>query len=213
MMTQTYSRRKRTVDQLNEVIEPKKKSGVLKWILIGCGSLLVLVLIIIGIGAYFASRVFTLNPVKVETVAQEILSFDKPQGFQGAFSMSIAGMRMVTLIGTEGTDLGSTIVLASLPPGSTQASMEQNITNAMEQRGKGKMHIVETRPPEDFQAQGQTTPAVVNLVEQSGYSGQRMLQYVMTLRGPSGNSVVLMMMGHETSTSHERVQQFLDTVR
>ena len=95
------------MDQFNDNIQPKKKSSVLKWTMIGCGSLVALGAIVIGIGVYFASRVLTLNPAKVEAAAQEILSFDKPQGFRGGFSVDVGGMKMVTLVGTAGAERGS----------------------------------------------------------------------------------------------------------
>jgi hypothetical protein len=199
-----------SMDQFNDNIQPKKKSSVLKWTMIGCGSLLALGAIVVGIGIYFASQVLTLNPAKVEAAAQEMLSFEKPQGFNAGVSMNVAGVKTVVLANTAS---GSTIVLSSLPPGSNQDATQQNMFSAMEQRGNGKMHVAETRPSEEFKAQGKEVTALINLVEQGGINPQRLLQYVISLRGTSGNTVVLMMMGNEQAATHEWVQRFLDTVK
>jgi hypothetical protein len=201
------------MDQFNDNIQPKKKSSALKWTMIGCGGLVALAVIIVGIGFYFFSQMVTTNPVKVEVAAQEILSFDKPQGFKGGFSMNTAAMKIVTFVGADASERGSTLVLASLPPGSNQESMQQNMLTAIEQRGNGKMHITENRPSEEFRVQGKDATSLVDLVQQGGDSAPRLLRYAITLHGSSGNMVVLMLMKSEQTATHEWVQRFLDTVK
>jgi len=188
----------------------KKKSSVLKWILIGCGSLTLIGVIIIGAAVYFASRVMTMNPAKVEAVAQEILSFDKPQNFKGLLSLDTSAIKMAMFIGTDSANPGSMLILAS---GGSMDAMQQQMHQAMEQRGGGKMRVSEKLDDEKFQAQGKEVPAVVSLAQQGGDNTPRLLQYMMTLSGPRGNEVVLMIIGNEKIATHEWVQQFLDTVK
>ena len=65
---------------------PQKKGwGWLKWTLLGCGGLLAIVLVIGSLGAWFLYRNFsmTTEPAKAEAAAQEILRFEKPEGYTG----------------------------------------------------------------------------------------------------------------------------------
>jgi hypothetical protein len=192
---------------------PKKKGSLLKWTLIGCGGLVVLAVIAIGVAVYVASKVMATDPVKVEAAAQEILSFDMPQGFKGSFSMKVAGVKMAVLMGPEGSGNRSLLILAAMKPGSGQEAMQKSMLEAMERQGGGKLQVAEKRTGETFRAQGQEVSAMVNVVQKGGDSAQRLLQYVMTLRGAAGDKVFLMLIGNEATATHEWIQQFLDTIK
>ncbi len=61
---------------------PEKKSGCLKWALIGCGTLLVL-FILAGIGCYIGSKyVVKYGAEKVQTMVEEQLISKLPEGSQ-----------------------------------------------------------------------------------------------------------------------------------
>src|SRR2546423_5054560 len=91
--------------------QPKKSGGVFKWVLLGCGGVILLIVAFVGISSYLVYRSMNTDPAKVETAAQEIVKFEMPAGYKGAFSMSMMGVKMATLTG-EG---GSAIVLVTIP--------------------------------------------------------------------------------------------------
>jgi hypothetical protein len=192
------------MDQSEEYMSqpPKKKSSTLKWVLIGCGGLVVLAVIAI-----------TMDPAKVEAAAQAILPFDNSQGFTGSFSMDIAGTKMVTLMDKSGPQPGAMLFLASLPSGGNEDATQKQMLQSMEKRGGGKMNVAERRPDETFHAQGTDVTAKVNILQRGGDNAPRQIQYVLALRGTSGKPVITMFMGREETTTHEWVQQFLDTVK
>jgi hypothetical protein len=199
------------VDEL-DVNEPKKKSGVLKWVLIGCGSLLALAVVVICIGVYILSRSFSTDPAKAEAAAQEMLQFEKPAGFSGTFSMSLAGAKAAMLTAGGGSGRGS-IFLLTFPKGNANSeAVQQQVRVAMDRRGQGQMITTEQLPNETFQVRGKDIVAQVGVVNR-GQTDGKSRQYTLTLDGQSGALVLLTIAASETTATHEWVQKFLDSVK
>jgi ribosomal protein L21E len=192
---------------------PKKSGGALKWILLGCGGILLIGAAFIGIMGYLAYRSFNTDPVKVEAAAQEILTFQKPEGFRGVASVSIAGFRTATLCsGAAGQPGNSCLVLVTMPGGRTnQEQMRAKMKENMEKQGQSQ-EVVEKRKAETFKVRGKDVDAGVDVTVHKGAS-DRMLQYTLTVDNASGNAVIVLLTGPEKQADHEWVQKFLDTVK
>ena len=192
---------------------PKKSGGALKWILLGCGGIILLGVAFFGVMGYLAYKSFNTDPAKVETSAQEMLTFDKPAGYKGVFSMSMMGMKMASLVsGTPGQAGSGSIVLVTMPGG--QANQEQlraQMRANMEKQGQSQ-DIVEKRKSETFKVRGKDVEASVDLTSPKG-SDARMLQYTLMVDNASGGTVLLVLSGPEKQADHDWVQKFLDTVK
>jgi hypothetical protein len=198
------------MDQPNVMMNepPQKKSGWLKWVLIGCGGLLLIGVAVIAIGVYWVSKNMTMDPAQVETAAQEILQFDKPAGFQGVMSMSMMGVKMAVLGAGEGGPSRAALMLMSIPAGATNTEeMQRQLEQAMKQQGQGTEEITEKRPNETFKIRGEDT------VAQVGAGGANHIQYTLTTKGASGSPVLIVLTGSEQLLTRDWVQDFLDTVK
>jgi len=190
----------------------EKKGGVLKWFLLGCGLLLFLGVAFVAVGGYLIYKNVSTDPAKVESVAQEIVGFQKPEGLTGQFAFSMMGMKMAMLGTGQDPEAGKAIVLMSFPEGKGgRDEMRRQMREKMAEQGKAG-EIVEKRGPEKFRVRGQETEATVEVTADKE-TGRRALQYSIVLDGSAGRSVLLMIMGDEKQIDSAWVQKFLDTVK
>jgi hypothetical protein len=198
------------MDQFNANEPQKKRGGVLKWVLIGCGGLAVIIAVIIGSLIYIASKGMSKDPVKVEAIAQEILSFEKPAGYRGAFSASILGVKTAFLAESGGNGV---IALVSIPSQkANREEIERQVSTAMEKQGRGQAAISEKRGNEIFSVRGKDAVADVGIVV--GKNGaENVLKYTLVLENSASGHVMLIISGSEATTTHDWVQQFLDSVK
>jgi len=189
---------------------PRKKSGVLKWVLLGCGGLLVLGLVILGVVGYFAYRSFNMDPAQAEAAANDIQPLTIPADFKGQFSMSMMGMKMATLeSGARGDPNNSRIVLMQMPnTRADQDAVRKQMIDSMERRG-GYQSFLNRRPDETFRLRGADIQAQVNSRSDKSNS----VQYTLVFQGTSGKTVMLMVSGDENRITHEFVQMLLDSVK
>lgn|SRR5262245_17083693 len=192
---------------------PKKKSGILKWVLLGCGGLLVVGVAVVGVIGYLAYRSFNMDPAEAESVAQSILPLEIPSGFRGRVSISTMGMRMATLDAPSdgGRNSRSSIVLIEMQGGRSnqnQDAMRQEILDRLAREGNYEAYL-NRRPDETFRLRNMDIQAQVK--ERGNQSGS--LQYTFVLEGKNGKVVMLMVGGDEKLVTHEWVQGLLDTVK
>jgi hypothetical protein len=192
---------------------PKKSGGALKWVLLGCGGILLLGAAFIGVMGYLAYKSVSTDPAKVEAAAQEILTFEKPAGFRGVASFSIAGFRTATLtMGTGDQPGGSAIILMTMPGGkANQEQMRAKMKENMEKQGRSE-EVVEKRKSETFKVRGKDVEGSVDVTVHKG-ADERMLQYTLMVDNAAGNPVFILLSGPEKATDHAWVQKFLDTVK
>jgi hypothetical protein len=200
------------MDQPTGNAPQKKSGGALKWILLGCGGIILLGVALFGIMGYLAYKSFNTDPVKVEAAAQEILTFEKPAGFRGVASVSIAGFRTATLMsGTAGQPGNSALVLVTMPGKENQEQLRAKMKENLEKQGQSQ-EVVEKRKSQTFKVRGKDVDAAVDVTIHKG-ADERMLQYTLSIDNSAGNTVILLLSGPETKTDHDWVQKFLDTVK
>jgi hypothetical protein len=190
----------------------KKKSGALKWILFGCGGILLLVAIGLGGIAYIFYRGANTDPAEAELIATEILPIEIPAGFKGRFSMNMMGMKMAAL-GSGGNRSGdqSVIMLMTMPGGkANQEAMRKRMQENLERQGGASFGDTQLRASETFRFRGSDIQGQVR----GGARGRPgTLQYSFTLDGKDGEIVLLTVSGNEEQITHEWVQNLLDSVK
>jgi hypothetical protein len=198
------------VDQTNTNEPQKKRGGVLKWVLIGCGGLLVIIAVVIGGLVYMASRGVSTDAAKVEAIAQEILPFEKPAGYRGVYSMSMLGVRSAMLMESGGP--GSIMLMTFPSQGANREDIERRVNTAMEKQGRGQAAISEKRANETFNVRGKDAVAEVGVVAGKNGVDDR-LRYSLTLVSSTGAPILLVISGNEKTTTHDWVQKLLDSVK
>jgi len=203
-----------TIDQSGFNQPEKKKSGALKWVLLGCGGLLILVAAGAGIIAYLAYRSVNTDPAEAQALAQEILPIDVPEGFTGGFSMNMLGMKMAVLSdGSPGTRDGrDSIVLMEMPTGqaNNEAARERMLEN-MSRRGGVNFGVSNVeRRTDTFHYRGGDIQAQV---QEGSRNNTDFVQYSFALNDKAGRPVVLMANGSPQKVTHDWVQRLLDSVR
>ena len=192
---------------------PRQSGGALKWILLGCGGLMLLVVAFFAVSGWAVYRSFNTDPAKVDAAAQEILTFEKPAGFKGIGSMSMMGFKMATY-GPEDVkkDGAMFLMVASVPSGKqNQAQYQQQIDANMKQQGHSA-EGAERLPNETFKVRGSDVTAQVSAMKDQN-SGARTLHYVMMIESDSKKMVMITIGGNEKTADHAWVQKFLDTVK
>jgi hypothetical protein len=191
---------------------PKKKSGVLKWVLMGCGGLVLVVVIALAVVGYMFYRNINTNPAEAAGVAQEILPIKIPAGFKGQFAMNAFNMKMATLASSDGNPRNrSTIVLMAMKGGNADA-MQKAIADNMARGGQTTSDVSEQRPNETFRFRGADVPAQVRAGPVRRGGDPNAVQYSIALPGKSGDVVMLMVNGSDQEITHEWVQNLLDSV-
>lgn len=190
----------------------QKKGGALKWVLIGCGGILFLGVVAVGVGVWLVARNFTTDPAKVESMAREIATFETPEGLRGQFGMSMMGVKMAVFATDPNMSEGKGLVLMSAPAGQVNRDqMARQMREKMAEKGSDRK-VVESKGVEKFRVRGKETEATVEVTADKE-GGRRGLQYTMAFEGNAGATVLLMLMGDEKELDRARVQKFLDTVK
>ncbi len=190
---------------------PRKSGGVLKWVALGCGLMLLLGIGFFAVSVYMISRSVTTDAGKSETIAQEIVSFEKPAGMHGEFGLAMMGVKMAALTSRGGAEPIASMVLFTIPGGKTNKDeLRRQMNTNLEKQGRSH-NIVEHKPDEKFKVRGQEVEAKVEVTADS--QGTRSLQYGLAIDGAGGNLVLLMLIGGEKTLDHDSVQRFLDTIK
>jgi hypothetical protein len=200
-------------------------SGFLKFCLI-CGCLLFLLLAgVIGFGAYQASQMLTMDPVKVVAkVEGDILPGSKvPPGYEGMMGMKIPGVMEMAIVVPQGmrqqtnqNNLPLMMMISTIPPGQNAEQMKLQMQQAMAQQGGGGANTqiqVEAQQQVTVKVRGQDV--VVNEMVGADQNGVKMKQLVMMVPRSTTSSdlVFIMFMGKADVFDQAAVDAFLASIR
>lgn len=190
-----------------------KQGSPLKWILLGCGGFILLIVAGFGVMGYMVARNFNTDPAKVETAAQEIVTFQKPAGLKGAAAVSMMGFKTATFVPEDPKQDGaSMLMVASFPSGKqNQDQYQQQINANMKQQGHPRGNA-ERLPDETFKVLGKDATAQVTATKEENGEG-RSLTYMLTFDGRPGKIIMVTVAGKDKVVDHAWVQKFLDTVK
>jgi len=192
--------------------QPPQGGGAVKWVLLGCGGLVLIVIAFVAASGFLVYRSFDTNPAKVDAAAREILTFEKPAGLKGVGSMSMMGFKTATFGPEDPKQDGATMLMvASFPAGKqNQTQYQQQIDANMKQQGHSQ-EGAERLPNETFKVRGNDVTAQVSAMTDKNTQA-RSRHYMLMIDSP-GKVVMIMVFGSEKSIDHAWMQKFLDTVK
>jgi hypothetical protein len=202
--------RQKNVDQLHANEAQKKRGGVLKWVLIGCGGSLVIAAAVTAVLVYMLSKGVSTDAAKAEGIAREILLFEKPARYKGMFSLSMMGVKSAMLMESEGR--GAILLMTFQSQGSNREDIERRVSAVMEKQGWSWAANSNKRAVETFNVRGKEAMAEVGVV--AGKNGaEDTLQYTLALESSVGSPLIMMIYGNEKTITHEWIQTLLDSVQ
>jgi hypothetical protein len=148
--------------------EAKTSGNVLKWLGIGCGSLLLLA--IAGmVGMFFVAKQFlnfSFDGPKAEQMANSMMDYKLPGGSQGVMSMNISGMEIAGVMSTS-TPGEAMLIVGRIPPvmESSAAEMQKSFQTSFEERQGANFQVKSTRT-ETRQLCGQSVTLTISEGEQ-----------------------------------------------
>jgi hypothetical protein len=97
--------------------------GVFKWVALGCGGALI-ILIGAGVGLYYLiQKNFSFNPQQAEIIAQSLFDYEIPGGSQGLYAMNLFGTKIVLLADTK--EIPEVFFIVGSIPGQSKETGEQ----------------------------------------------------------------------------------------
>ena len=191
---------------------PRKKSNVLKWVLIGCGSITLVGMIGIGLIVYFVSQAVTLDPVKVEEMARKIFPMETPAGMKGIAGWSVWGVEGAILGSDQSAAGGKGLFIMSFPPEMSKDEMQRQMDEKISDQEQEQGAQVEQKK-ETFTIRGQEIEGQVTVFQEGeGEDAPRNVQ-VLILTKEGDRTVMIVFVGSEAEVTKEYVQANLDTVK
>jgi hypothetical protein len=100
------------------------------------------------------------------------------------------------------------IMLMTIPGGKNNRDA---LRNSMDRQNAGKDVNSQKLAPQAFKVRGENTPAEVQKFTRN--QGEASLQYSLYVTSAKGDLVLVNVTGPETTTTHDWVQKFLDTIQ
>jgi len=188
-------------------------------IITGIFGMLVVMCICMGVGGYFAlQRVgdvfeesFITEPDEVAKVAERIVDYDLPAGYNEQFGMSFFGFDVVAF-GSDGSAEKALIMLMQFPPnaGLSQEEMQKQMSQAMEGQNQGQP--LELKPLEEQSVTIRDQEVTLNVSEGRDNEGLAIRQVSGVFEGKNG-TVFLMITGAIERWDEGAVDEFIGSIR
>ncbi len=162
---------------------------------------------------YFINQVaegFVNDPEQSAEVAQSIVNYELPAGFTEQGAMELLGIKAAFM---TTTDENSIIMLMEFPAAMqmNQEEMEQQMEQALSQRGNSQNFTLSPVSTEEVNINGQTV--ILSTSEGADDQGTEIRQVLGVFEGKSGNSAMLMIMGPINSWDEEGINSFIDSLQ
>lgn len=188
-------------------------------IITGIFGMLVVMCVCMGVGGYFAFQrageafesSFITEPDEVAQVAERIVDYDLPAGYNEQFGMSFFGFDVVAF-GSDDFSEQSLIMLMQFPQnaGLSQEQMQEQMSQAMEGQTQGQPLDLEQVEQRRVTIRGQEV--ILNVSEGRDNEGAGVRQVSGVFEGKNG-TVFLMITGAIESWDEGAVDQFIGSLR
>lgn len=186
--------------------------GIVTVILILCGCVCVVGYIVLQTtGKVLEESVVMDNPQESRDLAQSMLDYALPSGYQeeGAFNMGI--MKMV-MISDSSANFGPLIIIAEMPSGLgiDEDQMRQQIELGMQRSIGNRNFNIELEDEQSRSIRGQDVTIYVYAGTDS--NGTRIKQIVSEPFDGKNGSIMLMIMGEVSGWKQNEIDAFLDSI-
>ena len=150
------------------------------------------------------------DPAQAAAVAEEIVDYDLPSGYEEQGAMNLFGFRMAFI---NGPDERSMIMLAEFPESlaSNEEQMQQQMRDAFaNQTGTGQNMNLEFVGSEEVTINGED--ASLGTYEGTDDQGNRIRQIIGVFETKSGNPGMVMIFGLENDWDEDGISRFLDSM-
>jgi hypothetical protein len=180
---------------------PQQKSGMPGWLkcclIVGC-----LVLLIGGIAAgvmvYTASKMFMMDPVKVNALAKDIVPCEPPPGYAGFMGMNVAGVKMA-MIAPEGIMKNQQpgnkpplmIMIMSMPQKQDPAALKSQAD--MQLAKQGHSMSAEKSEKQTLKIRGHDVEVMKMVASDGQIAYELVLEQEPTATNPAGQEIIMIM--------------------
>lgn len=149
------------------------------------------------------------DPVEAAEVAESIVDYELPSGYQEQGAMNLFGFRMAFI---AGQDELSMIMLAEFPSAlaSDEEQMQQQMRDAFSNRTGSQNVSLEFVGSEDVTINGEE--ATLGIYEGTDDRGNSMRQVLGVFEAKSGNPAMLMIFGNPNNWDETGIDRFLDSL-
>lgn len=149
--------------------EGRSSGSAVKWILIGCGTVVILGVLLVGTLSYFGYRAIKqrveTRPQEAERAARAIMEFEIPGGSKGLFAMNAFGFKMAAVQSwKEPPDV--VLILGSLPASWGSGEAEKSIDRKLREVAPNRENIVVEKM---FTRQDRLCQQTVNVIVKEGW--------------------------------------------
>lgn len=150
------------------------------------------------------------NPAEAAEVAESIVAYDLPSGYDEQGAMNFLGFRMVFIVGPSDDSM---IMLAEFPASlaGDEEQMQQQMRDAFANRtGTGQNVNLEFVSSEDVTING--AAATLGTYEGTDGQGNNVRQIVGVFEAKSGSPGMLMIFGDQDNWDDSGINQFIDSL-
>ena len=127
---------------------PGQNQNTLKWIALGCGGCLGLIVLFAIVAGIFASRVlqFAVGPENVEEQGKELFTYALPGGSKGIVSLDLFGLQ-ITQVATPGSPPAAVLTLGKVPAYLQEGANETTFAETLQEQVtlEGTYNLLEQR--------------------------------------------------------------------
>jgi uncharacterized protein YneF (UPF0154 family) len=151
------------------------------------------------------------NPEEAQSLAQSMLDYDRPAGYQEEGAVDFGFMKMVMIVDSSGS--GPLIMMAEMPSGMgiDEDQMRQQIEQSMQRSMGNRNFSVELVDEQVRTIRGADVTFFIYTGTDS--SGTQVKQVVSELFEGKNGLIMLMIMGNEIGWNQAEIDAFLDSVR
>jgi hypothetical protein len=193
---------------------PRGMSTAVKILLILVGGSVIGMLVCCGVGYYFVSNAFNMDPVKVQQMADDIATMDVPDYWTPFMSMHLAGVRMAFFNGKS--ELGILVLLDAaqgrmMGREEFEREMRRNVDEKMNRPGRLEPTIELEERREQFLIRGEPVQLLVR-VSEGAQTGRTYNEVSGSFDGNKNLAFVYVKVPQD-EFSEDEIRQMIESIR